>query len=411
MIPAPEFDRSLGIELYMTDTEPCGGRIKERPEDFIVEEVLEGGHLIAISGAELPRSRPGPWLLVHVVKRDVDTLKLIEELRRTLKLKGDEIKIGGIKDARAVASHVISLYKIRPEDLPRIPGVVYKDFAYADAPITPARIEGNKFTVVIRETDCGCALKTAELLRNVPIANYYGYQRFGTIRPTSHLLGRALVKRDPEEFLNVMFCKIFEGESELVKEARLLACRGDYDKALEKMPKSMLEERALLKALSSGQSLWNAIAAIPRNILKIYLEAYQAYLFNRMLSLRLREGIATMPDDLVMLGNYPILASHAGGAGIPVLPVPGAGIVVPESRAREYLRKILREEGLELQDFAAVRVSVSGSYRRVFVEPRDLAYSCKGGEMTISFILPRGSYATLILREIIKPRTPHLHGF
>ena len=407
---APSFDISLGIEWYVTDTSPCGGRIKESPEDFVVEEVLEGGVVVSTSGVEL-QQRPGPWLWVHVVKRNVDTLKLINTLRRSLKLRKFDVGIGGIKDTRAVTSQIISLFGVNAEDLPKIPGVEFKRAWRMDSPISPSRIEGNKFTVIVRDTDVGCAARTLEVLSSMPLPNYYGYQRFGTVRPVSHLLGKALIRRDAEEFLRVMFCQVFEAESPAAREARELACRGDYLAALSKMPKSMLEERALLKALASGRDPWNAIMAIPRDILKIYVEAYQSYLFNKMLSLRLEEGpLGAAEDDLALTRGYPVPITYAEDKR-PVLPMPGAGLVIPESRARTYLMKVLEEEGVELKDFALARVGTTGSYRHIFVTPIWEAKEPGAGIIKLSFRMPRGSYATILLREIIKPERPYLHGF
>jgi len=411
MKKAPRFDESLGLEWYVTDTRPCGGAIKRTPEDFIVEEVLEGGLVVSVSGFGGVKERPGPWLWVHVVKRGVDTLKLVETLRRSLGLRRGDIGIGGIKDARAVASQIISLFGVRPEDLPKIPGVEYRAAWYADSPISPSRIVGNRFTLVVRDVDIECAAEALEALKAVPLPNYYGYQRFGTVRPVSHLLGRALVRRDPDEFLRVMFCRTFEAESPAAREARELACRGDYSAALSRMPKSLLEERRLLKALASGENLWNAVMAVPYNILKIFVEAYQAYLFNRILSLRLADGpLGVAEDDLVLEAGYPVPASRVGG-GQPVLPVPGLGLVVPESRARDYLRRVLSEEGLELRDFALARVGAVGSYRRAFASPAWILVDLSGGAAKLSFDMPRGSYATAVLREIVKPELPYRHGF
>ncbi|MEM3327064.1 MAG: tRNA pseudouridine(13) synthase TruD, partial [Thermoproteus sp.] len=145
---------------------------------------------------------------------------------------------------------------------------------------------------------------------------------------------------------------------------------------------------------------------------KIYVEAYQAYLFNRILSLRLKDGpLGLLADDLVLEGDYPILASHSVGDKPPILPVPGSGLIVPESKARDYLRAVLKEEGIEMKDFALARIGASGSYRQAFTAPawsfRDLA----GDTAKLSFKMPRGSYATIVLREVIKPEEPRLHGF
>jgi tRNA pseudouridine13 synthase len=405
--PAPPFDKALGMDWYITDTEPCGGVVKERPEDFVVEEILEDGTVVSLSGVAL-QQRPGPWLWVHVVKRGVDTLSLLIAIERRLGVRRGELTVGGIKDTRAVTSQIISIYGARPEDLPKIDGVEYRDFWSMDEPISPQKIYGNRFTIVVRRINGACASKALEEAPRLP--NYYGYQRFGSIRPVTHVLGRALVKRDPEAFLETMFCKVFEGESPAVKRARELACMGKYADALSQMPKAMLEEREVLKALASRENLWNAVMSIPRRILRIYIEAYQSYIFNKVLSARLALGEGALDEDLVLINDAPVVASAARGAGEVVLPVPGPGIRIPESVARDLLLRVLREEGVSLADFAVPPLGASGSYRRMWVRPRWLRREVKGDEALLSFDLPRGSYATVVLREVIKPEAPAAHG-
>lgn len=409
--PAPEFDRILGLDWYVTEAEPCGGVIKSDPNDFVVEEVLTGGVVVSTSGVILEQ-RPGPWLWVHVVKRGVDSIKLLVSLERALRLGRGEIGVGGIKDAKAVTSQIISIYGAKPGDLPHIPGVEYRGFWAMDKPISPAGIEGNKFTIVVRDLDVECAEGALARLAGIKLPNYYGYQRFGTIRPVSHLLGKALVRRDPDAFLDAMFCKIFDAESPRVKEARGLACRGMYAEALSKMPRGMMEERALLRALASGRNKWNSIMSIPRRILKMYIEAYQSYIFNKALSARVEAaGLEPIDEDVFLKDEEPLAAASPPPGAAPALPIPGPGIRIPNSKARDLLIKILSAEGVALGDFAVPKLGVSGSYRRIAVVPEGFSWRAEPGSILLTFKLPRGSYATIVLRELIKPEVPHLHGF
>ena len=413
MIEASPFDKELGMWYYATDTCPAGGVIKARPEDFVVEEVLADGTLVAVGGVSL-RPRVGNWTWIHVVKRNVDTLKLVIRLSKALGLSPRDVSIGGIKDTRAVTSQIISV-RGDAANLPKIPNVEFLGVWPMDRPITPSLIYGNRFTVVIRSVErMECAEETLKMLHAVALPNYYGYQRFGTIRPVSHLLGKALLRKDAEGFFDVMFCRIFPHESDSAKKARQLACRGEYQKALEAFPKKFLEERAVLRRLAGGVGLWDAIMSIPVQILRIYVEAAQSYLFNVFLSRRMELGPLEKPieGDLVEL-NGQVVYYVEGLGGEVVLPVVGPGARIPRGKVGEALLRVLKEEGLEMESFLKMPKGLRayGSYRKARLEAKDFHWRVAGRDVELRFTLPRGSYATVLLREVVKPMEPYQHGF
>ncbi|MEM1598231.1 MAG: tRNA pseudouridine(13) synthase TruD [Pyrobaculum sp.] len=413
MKEAPLFDRQLGMLYYATETCPAGGVIKEQPEDFVVEEVLADGTVVALDGVSL-KPKVGSWTWIHVVKKNVDTIKLLLLLKKSLGLGREEVSVGGIKDTRAVASHIISI-KGSVSQLPKVQNVEFRGYWSMDRPITPSQIFGNRFTIVLRRVErVDCALETLEVLKTAAVPNYYGYQRFGTIRPVGHLLGLALLKKDAEEFFETMFCKVFPHESEAAKRARELACRGEYAKALEAFPKRFLEERAFLRKLSAGSDLWNAAMAIPLQILRMYVEAAQSYLFNLFLSKRMELGPldAAVDGDLIEL-NGQVVYYAEGLRGDVVLPVVGAGVKMPRGKVGEGLVKILKEVGLDTSSFLKMPrgLRAYGSYRKARLEAFKLEYAQSGGDVRLRFVLPRGSYATVLLREVVKPADPAAHGF
>lgn len=93
---APPFDKDLGLEYYVTDTCPAGGVIKKNVEDFVVEEVLKDGVVVALEGVSL-RSTIGGWTWIHVVKQNVDTLKLAVLLAKKLGISYKDVSLGGLK--------------------------------------------------------------------------------------------------------------------------------------------------------------------------------------------------------------------------------------------------------------------------------------------------------------------------
>ncbi|MFN7105513.1 MAG: tRNA pseudouridine(13) synthase TruD [Pyrobaculum sp.] len=413
MREAPPFDKNLGMWYYATDTCPSGGVIRREVGDFVVEEVLKDGTIVSKDGTSLA-SRPGGWTWIHVVKQNVDTLKLAIRLAKTLGVGRRDISIGGIKDTRAVTSQIVSI-RGNVAALPQIPNVKFLGMWPMDRPITPGEIYGNKFTIVLRDVrHMECAQEALEKLKTTTVPNYYGYQRFGTIRPVSHLLGKALLRKDPEGFFHVMFCTIFPHESENAKRSRELACRGEYWRALESFSKRFIEERAVLKKLVAGSDLWNAIMAIPLEILRIYVEAAQSHLFNIFLSKRMELAPLDTPveGDLVEI-NGQVSYYIEGLGGSVVLPVIGVGVRMPRGKVGAAILSTLKHEGLNPDVFLKMPrgLQTYGFYRKTQVEIKDFTYFVAAGDIALQLTLPRGSYATTILREIVKPTEPSAHGF
>ncbi|MEM1932267.1 MAG: tRNA pseudouridine(13) synthase TruD, partial [Pyrobaculum sp.] len=334
-------------------------------------------------------------------------------LAKKLGISYKDVSLGGIKDTRALTSQIFSV-RGSVDKLPEVPNVKFLGIWSMDRPMTPGEIYGNRFTIVLRDVeDVKCAEETVEKLSRTPLPNYYGYQRFGTIRPVSHMLGRALLKKDAEEFFHIMFCRIYPQESENAKKAREYACRGQFDKALETFPKRFLEERALLRKLIRGSDMWNSIMAIPPQILRIYIEAFQSYIFNKLLSRRMELGPINKPieGDLVEVNGQVVYYTEGLGGDV-VLPIVGIGARAPSGRVGEIYVKILKEEKVDTSAFYKMPkwLRVYGSYRRAVLKITEFIYTV-GRDIELRFILPKGGYATVVLREIVKPADPPAHGF
>jgi len=106
MLIAPEQDRALGMEYYITDSPGCGGVLRSSPEDFVVDEVYEN---LSYEG--------GRYLVLEVVKKDWDTHHLIREMARQLRISQKRFGWAGTKDKRAVTSQRISIMNLDESEL------------------------------------------------------------------------------------------------------------------------------------------------------------------------------------------------------------------------------------------------------------------------------------------------------
>jgi tRNA pseudouridine13 synthase len=169
---------------------------------------------------------------------------------------------------------------------------------YAIRPITKGNLVGNRFTITITGFTC----INDNLERNINaleekiqgnhIANFYGYQRFGSSRAVTHLVGREIVKRNFKGAAELFLCYPGRHDSKETIEIRE-ACKDNshFPKVLKIMPEQMDLERVLLQELASSNDPIKALRKLPITIRRLFVQAYQSYLFNRSLSKAIKEDV------------------------------------------------------------------------------------------------------------------------
>lgn len=448
----PELDRALGLEVYATGTAGIGGVIRNLVEDFLVEEVLVDGSVARIEknvgsqalGASASRQR---YLLCVLVKRDWDTFVALKNVAEQLGIDPTRISIAGIKDAKAVTAQHITIENKMVEDAQkiRVKDIEVRPIGYFRDALSPFYLLGNKFTITISKVEGAKATigkRIAETMQQLEavggIPNFFGHQRFGTTRPITHQVGRAIVDGDFEEAVMLFLAKPSPYEHPESRQAREeLGATRDFVMALQSFPKQLRFERLMLRHLvkASGDFV-GAIQRLPIKLQMLFVQAYQSHLYNRFLSERLRRGL---PLDAAVAGDFVVNIERSG------LPMPKTGKLVTSSSLAEVnamikagkLRvalplvgfrqklsqggmgeieeKILEAEGAETNRFRVPeipRISGQGELRTVISPIMDFTLRSAGkGQVKLSFMLLRGSYATMLLREIMKPRDPISAGF
>jgi tRNA pseudouridine13 synthase len=150
---------------------------------------------------------------------------------------------------------------------------------------------GNRFRVVVRSARGGDRIRQIyEELKEKGTPNFFGLQRFGSIRFITHEVGLHILKRDYESAFWIYVAKPFEGENEDVRKIReeLWSTR-DAKFGLRELPKYLRYERNLLQKLREGKSEKEALLSLPENLKTMFIHAYQSYIFNKVLSARIEE--------------------------------------------------------------------------------------------------------------------------
>ncbi len=371
-------DRFLGMEFYISSTNGIGGKLRERVEDFFVEEV-----------AEEKEDEKGDFLVVLIEKYNIDTNSAVREISRFLNISQKRISFAGNKDKRAVARQYISIYgngkieeKLKGRE--KIGNIkIIKTFR-SNSGIKIGSALGNRFKIVVRNAkNLNNIERILEELYERGIPNYFAYQRFGTIRPNTHLVGREIVRGNFKEAAMIYLAKPFENEKEDAKEARkFLQETMDYKQALKIFPKRLRYEIIMLEHLSKyPRDYVGAFRRLPKNLMKLFVHAYQSYLFNRVLS-KIIENDGKVVGKKINIFGYE----------------------TKKEDLSEYELEVLEEEDIDLKSFRVKsfpEVSSKGIKRDAYIET-DIDYNILDNTVVFKFFLKKGSYATSVLREFMK---------
>jgi len=393
--------KEIGIKKFATQTEGIGGKIKEQPEDFVVEEVWdEVVEAKAFRGLEIGDEVSGSGDYTHFTleKKDWDLNKILKYLGNFCGVSKKRFDYSGTKDKFAITTQRISVWKMPPDRLKAYKGrdVWLYDFELKEKGLELGDHTGNKFQIHIREVnDIKAAKKILpEFEKQINLVpNWFGPQRFGG-RLNSHLVGKEILKENLEAAARIYLCSEGDKNMESAKARKWLDENwGEFKEALNVFPDGLRYERSILHHLAVYPNDYaNAIRQLPRGIFKIFVHAYQSYLFNQVLSERVKVGLGKIDGDILE-------------EGLPTGPVYGYDCPLAEGKAGEIERKVLENEGLEQEEFRIKPIpeaSGKGIRRSLTIGIRDFKYTLDDDSLHLEFILPRGAYATALLLELCK---------
>ncbi len=423
-IPGSEAD--LGMEVFLTATRGVGGRLKRYAEDFVVEEISN----------HPPQVEGGKYVVAKVTATNWEMNRLVRQISRSLGISRNLVHFAGTKDKRAVTTQLMTMEADAQavRDL-HIHQVLIQDVYTSNKRLNIGDLVGNRFQVKVRDTVLqGEELRSEALATKAQLdqvggfPNFFGLQRFGSVRPITHLVGREIVRNDMEGAVMWYVGNPNEDEDEEAQEARRhLQETRDFEEALRTFPSKLTFERTVIGYLVRNPGDYvGAIRVLPGNLQMMFVHAYQSYMFNRILSERLRRG---MPLDRPLVGDVVLPADRNG---LPdhdkYVPVTDQNLDLVQKHVRERKafvsgvlfgqdsvfstgqmgdieRSVVESEGLKLQDFKVPEIpecNSRGSRRELLSHYKDLELRVGENELDVSFTLGKGCYATVLLRELMK---------
>lgn len=421
-------DAELGMGLYLTEgARGVGGTIKKEAEDFVVVEI-----------PELPAPKEdGSFLICRVSVKNWETNRLVRELSRRLSISRKRIGFAGTKDKRGVTTQFMSFEGVDSAALDSlsIKDVSVEPVIRAARSLSLGDLWGNEFDIVVRDCDLsGAGLESAarrpldEIIAKGGFPNFFGVQRFGSLRPNTHIVGKRIVKKDFEGAVHAYAGNPGRNEEETVREARTMFDEGKpLSDVLAKLPNVMTFEKTMIQHLEkhSGDYI-GALRQLPSNMLMMFVHALQGWLFNEIICSRVW---ADIPLNGPVLGDV-VLAARENGlpdrdrrisvlesnlAAVDTQVRRGFGFIsailfgwqpsFAQGRQGEIEREVVGRSGLVADDFVVPEIAecTSAGSRREMLSPlKEVSVEADANTLRLRFKLIKGSYATSLLREITK---------
>ena len=397
------------MQRYLTEEIPgTGGIIKGSPEDFLVEEI-----------AAYQPSGQGEHCFAQIEKRGIATLEALRRISKALGVQERDLGYAGMKDAVGVTRQTVSIPRVAPEKVLslQIPGITVLSAVLHGNKLRLGHLKGNRFRIRVRGALPGAAVRTEEVLaileaRGVP--NRFGSQRYG-VQGNSHRIGAALLRGAFREAVDTLIGDPSAVGDERWRQAIEAYRSGDLAGSLLLFPGHFRVERELLGRLVQRPDAFDkAFNSVQPRLKRLYLSAFQSSLFDQVLEARL--------DRLEQVDEGDIAFKHENGACFLVKdaeaesiraqsfeisatgPMFGCTMMEPEGAQRELEQAVLAAEELTPASFNLPGALRMEGERRPFRVPLAGAgvEAADAADLVVSFSLPRGSYATCVMSEIMK---------
>ncbi|MDW7732974.1 MAG: tRNA pseudouridine(13) synthase TruD [Methanolobus sp.] len=425
-------EKQTGIDLYCTSAPGLGGQLRQEVDDFIVKE---------ISNREEEDS--GKQLILELTKSNWDMHHLVRDMSRKLGISQKRISFAGTKDKRAKTTQKISIYDIDEKDIENfyLKDVELKVLGRSKRSLELGDLFGNEFMITIRNIEHGpeelnslLTAITEEIRTYGGVPNFFGIQRFGAIRPVTHLVGEHILKGDFETAAMIYIAKSFPDEPDDVKGVRdMIWETRDFAQGLKTYPLRLRYERAMMHYLVENPGDFKgSLSVLASNISKMFVHAYQSYMFNRIVCQRIEKGLplnAAIPGDIVCFKNKEGLPDVTKTQQVTEENVDGMNNLVRRKRAFVTApligydtemasgetgmieSEVFAETGLPVESFKVLEMPemASRGLRREILIHCEPSFKVHEDELNpgkskviLDFTLPKGCYATTVLREYMK---------
>ncbi len=384
-------------------------KLKQQPNDFIVEEIPT----ISILKDKKPHS------IFIMEKTEIDTFNAIRIISKQTKIPLFEIGYAGLKDKHAITKQYISMpskYNIRTLVLNNLN---LNFIGYSNKKIKIGDLKGNKFCIIVRDIRHNKINNIQEKIKNLSmfgIPNYFDSQRFGSVF-NNEFIGKHLVKKNYEAAIKIFLTCYLKSENKNMKnEKRNILKNWSKPENISVHNKVFAQ---IINEYLNTHSWLDAYKKIPANLREMHVNAYQSYLWNECIKEILRvcingKKIYSVEYAVGSLYFYKDLSEEELAKIPSMFPTLSEKVKLSEFD-NKIVSKVLSNENITIQDLDIK--SLIGNFfktrkRQVIIIPENfnispamddelsIINSRPQHKITLSFFLPKGSYATIITKKI-----------
>ncbi|MFT4303141.1 MAG: tRNA pseudouridine(13) synthase TruD [Candidatus Woesearchaeota archaeon] len=322
-------------------------KIKQIPEDFNVKEILTDGSI----------SQNGKFYVYSMLKRDLTTFQALDIISNRFKIKRKDIGYSGLKDKKAITLQYISIPKKRKfNEEYDFDDVSLRLVGFRDERLFPGFLQENRFLIVVRNVTNKPKIISRML-------NFFGEQRFSS---ENIEIGRRIIK-------------------------------GKYAEAVDLISK-VSEDHFFFEYINANSTdTLGALNRLNKNILRIYLQAYQSYLWN----ICVEKYISSIKQN----------SSSTPISNVFEFPLVGFDVDNCNDAIYQIINNVLNDEGISRRDFILSKIpgmGLEGGFRKIYVDVKEpVIVGFDDDELNpgmkkckLSFILPKGSYATEYIKQL-----------
>lgn len=382
-------------------------KLKQTPADFVVEEISD----FPLDG--------GPFAVYRLTKQSLGTPEAVDQIRKRWRLPLHTISYGGLKDRHAITRQWLTI-RNGPQLSLTLDDIRLEYLGQASRAFTSESIVANHFRIVLRDlgrSEMEKAIIGLEEVQKFGLPNYFDKQRFGSVGWSGDFVARAWCLGDYERALWLALADPHDSDRSRDKEEKkfLREHWGDW-KAGKQVVRNRFRRAVVAQLADQPGEYRRAMAALRRDQRGLYLAALQSYLWNVMASQWIVRHVP--PEDRleVPIGRWTFAFFRrlpedlVKEFRLTQLPLPSARCGIKSGPIRDLMEEAAAEVGLEVRQ---LRIKYprdsffSKGERPLVFAPNNLTatqdqdeINLGQGKLILEFDLPRGSYATILVKRI-----------
>ncbi len=381
-------------------------KIKVRPEDFIVEELID-----------VPLADKGAYTILKLDKKYWNTLDVIDFVCRKAKVRRTLFDRAGLKDRYAQSTQYLSFKGDFQQTITET-NFTLRPIGKSNRAVNPSMLRGNSFRILIRDlsrSDIGAMDRNMEEVKSHGFPNYFDDQRFGSARHGQGFIAKKLILEHYQGALKLLLCHAYKEDNAAEKRFKgyCMSHWRDWSGCARIAPP---QYRPILHHLMAHpKDFKNALKTIDREYLNLYLLAYQSYLFNETLARIVRDRGEENVNLRYSMGEFTFHRKVRQDRPLASTRIPMVNEkTVLSGPVGACIERVLAKEGITLKRMSLAKMRLRGVrfkpfMREAVVSPADISVSdpepddlyAGNQKRLVRCTLPAGTYATILIKRLL----------